>query len=87
MHDEDHPPLFSYADGARRGEGKDARMSLLECEATLARYQQQNATCRNKLYADLAAPPPTHHHPLALVAAGVVLGALAVVAYRMMRTG
>ena len=62
-------------------------MSLRECEATLARYQKQNATCRNKLYADLAAPPPTHHHPLALVAAGVVLGALAVVAYRMMRTG
>ena len=62
-------------------------MSLSQCEETLARYQRQNAECRNKLYADLAAPPPTHHHPLALVAAGVVLGALAVVAYRMMGTG
>ncbi len=79
--------LFFLTRTGQGAGGRDARMSLRECEATLARYQKQNATCRNKLYADLAAPPPTHHHPLALVAAGVVLGALAVVAYRMMRTG
>ena len=58
--------------------------ALRQCEATLARYQAQNASCRNQLYADLERPP-AHHHPLALLLAGAVLGALCVVAWRLLR--
>ena len=59
--------------------------ALRQCEATLARYQAQNASCRNQLYADLERARPPHHHPLALLLAGAVLGALCVVAWQMLR--
>ena len=53
--------------------------------ALLAKYEKQNAECRNRLYADYMADRPTHLHPLTLVVLGAVLGAIATAIFFLMR--
>lgn len=54
-------------------------------KALLAKYERQNAECRNRLYADYTADRPTHMHPLTLVVLGAVLGAIVTAAILLLR--